>query len=532
MNLFRRTCILKKFFLSLDKYSSYSTVRVDQETFQRRLLDFFKHFENSETEKVTSAQHPRISESSEKIAISHSILIQYLKIYADQDSNKFSIDALRDIDNKSCQLLGKISSSKILQLLLYLMRVQPNHVTRLKFYSSALLALKKFLADDKLTTQEILLLLYFESFRNKRGNVKYILNSLPAISSLSLLEQCMMAQSAYRCGVKLKTEDLKTLEDLLENKPDMLVKDPAVLVTVCKAVRHGGPVNCELTNLSTAVLNSDETFTITCAAHTLSLYAEANVQCPDVLQRFFDDFLKNLEEEKREMLITTRLKDFDRLLWASRLLDYKLRESDTKEIISFIDRRYSTFLKNPAMLTNILLSLWMLKCTAKNKLVERCLEDGAFKPIVDDTEIWWKLKARLNLLISCVKIEAPEIKLPYDLKTAQYVGLKRRDSVEKLWEIIAGSKVELGIRRVGVDCPVTGIYIPGVTISDEKRMHVDLLDDSNCFKGTDIPSGFLKLKLRLLPKIGYRSILVCWRKKMKTFFDFVIFMARTVEIIY
>lgn len=529
MNLFRRSSVLEKLYKIIDNRSitASSIARwkdgpLPASGLQTRLLNYLERsYDRNDNEKSSDGRELYLptslksatclsSDSTGKTTGSaHDHLIESLLRQFSLSRGSTTKHYVQLVDKQCLRLLGESSKSEIFRLLHLLTKNLPNELTSMRYYKNALLTLRKMLELGRLDKQETMQLLFFESWNKKLAvrNVKFVMDSLPPLRELSLMEQSIFAQSAYQCSIGLKTEDVRVLQEAIETNASDLVNDTAILSTLCKAIRRAGPTNdLSLTNLSGAIVAKVGLLDLMCAAHVSSLYAEAGLDCPDVLQRLFDDAMI-IVSMNRQRKIKARVKDVDRLLWAAAAMNYKLRESDIHEISLFVDRNLRELTKEPFYFANILLSLWILN-SRPTTFLKMFLRNGLFRPIVTEGKLW-KPKARLHLLLSCARIETPEIALPNELAHEYVVGLKVSQPVRRLRGIVTRLTSEMEIDEVAIGCPVNGLYIAGVSLRHGNiSLHVDLLNDSTCFRGTVVPRGLMNLKLRLLPKIGVQSILV------------------------
>lgn len=523
MNSIKRRGILEKLYGTLTKYStlkSSSRFRKKRDVhvenlLQTRIRNFLeKNGKENNHDGISRPAGEFFSQvnSSNPFCQGHSLrynqLLASIEIFLHREQATRKLISLRTIDDECCKLLGVLSAGEIFNLLHSLMRTGINIAT-LKLYKSSLLALRKNLERDCLGKEEILQLLFFEGLAKKlaKKQIKLLLKILPPLQDLSLMEKIVVAHTTFKCSVKLESQDARSLEKQLERNASELVEDPPILSTICKALSYAGTSDeFSLDNLDRGILGSLRIFSIIDSAHILSLYAQANQQNSKITQRLFSDSMSQIIED-RNKVISVRIKDVDRLVWASSLLNHVLNETHKEELTLYVQRRYREFAQSPYLLINTLLALWMLNCRLY-EIIDKCLSDRVFEMVKAEKKLW-KRVARLHLLLVCVKIEWPERSLPRELFELTKVEPKVLKPLKKLCRLIEQLENELGINEIKIDCPVEGIYIAGISFAHkEKSFHVDLLNETTCFKATEIPHGLTNLKLRLLGKIGYFSILV------------------------
>ncbi|KAG7201922.1 hypothetical protein KM043_004632 [Ampulex compressa] len=273
-------------------------------------------------------------------------------------------------------------------------------------------AMKIMSNQDMLKTLCIMSGIYSKQMQKKMAyNINTFLPYVPDMKDLDIVEQCMIAESFFKATVKLRKDQIRQIEEVLEEKAEYLVDNDIYIVPLCKILRLTG---------------CTEMFDLTC----------------------------------------------------------------------------------PERLVNTLLSSWMLNIRMK-QVIEKSFKSGIFKKINDG--ILWKTKAKLSLLLYCIKIESPDIVIPEELIVQNTVGYSIPKTVETVYNAVSNSSDHLQLRNVKIDRAVPAIYIPGISCEHTflGLIHIDVLDEFTCLKSPKlIPHGWMKLKLRLLKQIGYRSILV------------------------
>ncbi|XP_034936168.1 uncharacterized protein [Chelonus insularis] len=413
---------------------------------------------------------------------------------------------LKKIDAKCCRLLNKLSTSEIIQLLNILMRIDESHITNTKFYNDAILILKIALKRDQLNYQETFLLLFFASLKKKEGaqDVKYIKKCLPSFNNLSLVDKSILADALFKCSVKLKKFEERSIEEVLENEAEFLIKEKHLLIPLCKVIRHVGPSkNFNVENFNRALINSTEHFNLMFCGHVLNLYAETKLRVDNVLLKLYTDAFASLRHNN-----IYRVKDIDNLVWSAAMLNYQLKDEDLSEIEKCIERKFVIFKAEYTKLLNIIISLWMLKYKSK-ELIHKCFRNRIFHPIIQNCNDW-KSKEKLQLLISCIKIEAPDIDIPLELVDPYNLQIKVEKNHKLIYKEIQKIRHELDLVDLNITNPIKGIHIPSICMKygDNKIAYVDLLDETTCLRNSIEPHGLMKLKLRLLTNSECKSIVI------------------------
>lgn len=366
----------------------------------------------------------------------------------------------QDIDLKFCSMINKLSITELFECLALLMRMDPRGIIYTNFYSKSIEVLKTLLKRDKLNAQDILKLLFFAGLKKKKGSydVKFIMEYLPPIHKLSLIEQSILADTLFKCAIKLKKIQGRVIEQIIEKNAELLVNEAYWLVSLCKAVRHIGPSKSfTMNNLSQALISSKKPFELPFCAHIVSLYAEAYVKNNEVLSKIFDEAFLSIKPDNSQI----RVKDIDRLLWSARVLNYQFKSNEINQINTFIHQKFNNIPYENNLFVNILLSLWILGYKSE-KIINQCFKMNFFESIINDKALW-KPAARLQLLLTCVRLEAPNITIPPIFKSAREVSFKISRNIRKIFRQIDSFKDELNFRNLEINCPIKGIFVPGIS---------------------------------------------------------------------
>ncbi|KAK0162184.1 hypothetical protein PV327_008538 [Microctonus hyperodae] len=413
---------------------------------------------------------------------------------------------IEDIDKEYGDMIKQLTPKEILEYLIFFIRNIPEYITSTKFYIQSIDILKIALKRNELNHHEILIFLYFAGLTKKSGShdVKYIVNYLPLLHQLSLIEQSIVAHTLFKCAIKFSKIQTRYIEKVIEENSELLVKNKYWLVPLCKAVRQTGPSQkFTMKNLSQSLINAQTKFSLPFIAHVVSLYAEAYLKQMDVLTKLFNEAFLYISTES-----SARIKDVDRILWSARTLNYPLKKEELDIINTYINKKFEKNKFQSDLWLNIFLSLWMYEYQPKEKIKE-CFKRRLFVPIVKN-EILWKLITRLNLLVFCIKIEAPDIEIPDEIDVPNQVGLKIDKNVRRMFKMLNIMQNDLQLSEIELNCPINGINLSGISAKykEKHKVHIDFLDESTCLRNLNEPHGLMNLKLRLLPKIGYQSILV------------------------
>ncbi|KAK2586452.1 hypothetical protein KPH14_010727 [Odynerus spinipes] len=451
------------------------------------------------------------------------------------------IHTINNIDAQCCFLLDVMSYYDIFKLLLFFAKTVPAKITRMSFYNKAIELLQEGISNKVFNNNEIVFCLYFFGLKkvNAASEIRMIFKYLE-FDKLLLYEKCIVAETTFKCRVKLLQTQIEDIEKLIESKAEVLVADTSLLVPLCKVLRYAGSTQNFLpNNLNKEIVNKRVQYQMIPAVHILKMYADKYLAEPTVLQRLVTDImarisLANQEFNNRRGLYRSQIyepKYLDRFLWSVCILNHKLTDVQLLEIRTFIDSMQFNLFNEPQRLLRIILSLWILGYRAEF-MIQECIKKKTFLKAYNSK--LWKFRTLLCLLFHVIQIESPNIKLPMDLFPDIHVTLNIPKSVRTVSEIISGLAKKMKLQNVIINSPVAGIYIAGVSFDHPTlgSFHVDVLNDITCLQFQQIPHGLTNLKLRLLQQLGYQSILIVEDDVKDILTAFVYIEKRLNEIMY
>ncbi|XP_012262123.2 uncharacterized protein LOC105689575 [Athalia rosae] len=415
------------------------------------------------------------------------------------------------LDQDCCDLVNALSAIEILLLLNKLAEMFPSRLQRFNFYDQSMSILQNIF-NSSTEPHKIINLLFLLSWQRKRTaiNMQNLVNNLQKIDELSLTAQAILCVATFKAGVRLTNDKLQAVENSINRNWDILIKDKGLLICLIKALRLAGPSrNFSFEFLNKKILDSEEEYNLYFATPIMALYASTFTHEQEVLDRLIGDSVsdikKDIVSQKQTGVINVRNKDISRLLWTAGRLNYKFTEQQFDVIEGIIDDRWDEMIKEHSFIS-LLLSLWILNSKNIHKKIKYCIRENIFFCLNVMSE-----KKRLELLLRCVKIEAPEIKLPSQLMLSQrIIPNKKSKKLSSMYELLMSLVSYSEMNETKIEYPISELRICGISTKHKTLgwIHVDMLNNDTCFRGSRKPHGLMSLKLRLIKKLGFHSILL------------------------
>ncbi|XP_046746238.1 uncharacterized protein LOC124411246 [Diprion similis] len=438
------------------------------------------------------------------------------KLYEQPNTRQFLL-LLNEVDKKCHCIMKDLSFDETLILLNELAQIVPTRVMSLDFYLESMTILRLRLSKNEQSSLQIMNLLYLMSLRKTTAllDIQYTLKYLSDFEKFSIIEQCIVSIAAFKCGVQLKREIIQVIERTVQKNVDKLLKEQVLFVPLLKAMRHAGPSKeFSLNHLSERILKHKETYKITLAAPILALYAEMLQDEHKAIKRLAGNALSqiwksgSISDSNVTATNQIRVKDVDRLLWALSTLNHRLTHNELSNVEKFLSDNLDAFLRNPKALCNSVVALWILGFECR-EIIEYCFRNQIFHPLLQDS---LNDSTRLGVLLECVKIEAPTIIIPSNLilNTEKKPLLNEYSELECISNVLQCCESQLELSETNVTCPVNGIRIYGISAKHKSLgwLHIDLLNKYTCLRKPLQPHGLMNLKLRLIKRLGYKSILL------------------------
>ncbi|KAG8229743.1 hypothetical protein J437_LFUL007918 [Ladona fulva] len=435
----RKTLIYRyyKFFEEDPKYSQYIVGSVN----------FAETTWNADTFSKDEAEIINELKLKKSVEVPNLIMLLTDKNFSSQISDFKRV--IRCVDNFCCEEKLSLSVKDTLRLNYSWLKLLGFNMTRLHFFPLSLEILKNALLKRLLSLQGITLTLFFTSLQTKNEDVSLIIpNALDQIcrkdsmEKMTPLEIVLVANIAFRTGTKVISPIfVKHVVDVIYEDPTYL-SDPAIFVSIVKTLRlnqcHDYTLLEKLKKYFCIGKNLSR-YNFTALVHLLALYADASYGNREFLSYLINTTTKSMlhsgsyrpyeEKSKSSAATRVRMKDLARLLWASSYLGFKINSEMINEyVIPMILDKAQRGLYNSKLetLVDSILSLWMMGY--------KPLELLTYVTSRDAIEFMSKIKQvrynyRLQLLITCITIEAPEV--VKDLSHEQWITPAWSDFEEK-----------------------------------------------------------------------------------------------------
>lgn len=360
-----QTSSVAKRFFSSNLYSSWC-----KQTFQNQILEYFEYVLKKQRTYQQFVISTKVRENIPEVKnINHKLKIIYEDVNCLSNLSYYQIlkkkILIDDIDSRCLTIVNFLNYTDIFNLLNIILKVIPRKLTNFQFYHKSVKILLEAAENNLLDNHEKVQLLFLISLMKEKGvkYVKFLKEHLPKLEEVPLIEKSIIAQAFYQSSLKLKKEESRLLEKIIEEECENIVNNQLVLVSFCKAIRISGPSN-ELTliNLSNALDKSYQLLSFSSLVHILCLYAQALIFDENLINKTVSHLIKIIENDCQAQKL--RLKDIDRLLWSISYLGFVL-SSEHKEILKkYIEHRLEDYKtrENLGIFVNSILSLHMLQC--------------------------------------------------------------------------------------------------------------------------------------------------------------------------
>ncbi|VEN60225.1 unnamed protein product, partial [Callosobruchus maculatus] len=426
---------------------------------------------------------------------------------------------LEELDQEYTRRLNGMDPDQIFDILHNYMTVIPNRIIQCKFYKESI---NKLLSvSDTLSKEHIVKLIFFIGLNKKHTKVHDIVRSClnllgeKQIQTLSIEEICIICNAAFKTSTKIDNKAFldKVVQYLNDNL--VLLKDPALFITLIKTIRHN---RCQtedlLATISCTVFfnNTLQYYSFIALSHILAMYSDFLYYDEHLLKAVADRCIKILKDYKftsrnKYFLDYPRVKDIKRLLWCLSNLNYKyIQASDIKDvIIPIIMRRYGEgeFRDDDISLIEIILYLWMLNYHAY-ELIPKVLTKEKVLRIRGTSR---QNNYKLNLLLSCIFFEDRPLfqKLNIHPQFEDYetkFQLEKRPLLSKVMKSLEAASCNNDITKFEMSCQIPGLNVLGITGYKKniyKAVNIEVLDEYTTLKNSeDKPTGLMQLKLRIL----------------------------------
>ncbi|RZF40900.1 hypothetical protein LSTR_LSTR015056 [Laodelphax striatellus] len=511
-----------------------------EDTFNYKILQHFKRNTVYKTHTVSGNVHQTFNEqffksilddkdNSNQLSLSE--LLDGIVVISRRYDNKVDMDLVGKIDDECFRRLkAGLSLEDTLKVLDALMSLSVRTPQMKSFFLCLQLFIKMLKTGEDITFQQFLQTLFFVSLIKDEQPVReyfYIVNRKLSrqpnlLNSLNPFELAIFCNSIYKTGTKLKDEVvLKKLVNCIDKNIKTLFSQPYLFTSVIKPLQHANYKDYKLLDKISKLLVDDklrlDDVDLIGSIYLLKLYANALYEDEKIILFLADSVLKSLQnsDDNNEVV---RIKDISVILRAFCQYGFdSLKQRVIDHLIPKIDKLFETETHHKRLKYCIEILLWLNvlgicpRKTMEGFLSPRNLERGR-----RDGKL--KHHSRVNLLLTILSIEHPDILVnrnvqhlkedvvPNDI--AIHLSHPELNKVQEAVKFLAAC--EIGhIKSFQCTYLVPNLYIKGIVIETSRSsIAVELLGERACLHATDIPHGFMNLKLRLLSKMNYSVILI------------------------
>ncbi|XP_060868125.1 uncharacterized protein LOC132943250 [Metopolophium dirhodum] len=382
-----------------------------------------------------------------------------------------------------------------------------------------------FRRPDLTTSQTIQLIYYVSIYKNKTRQVvefglQKLMNEIDYLKKITDEELSVIAVATYKTSAKVYDKMLRIFAYRVERNLDNLIQNPLNFVSIIKPLKrakyHDPVLLTQLIKAFSSNKNNKVLEDVTSSIHLLTYFADANCGEVDFLQQLIDSIGNIMIKDH---LKHYRIKDVSNYVFSASYLGLIPKNPNVcKMIINFLEDIFNSKEKCEKMsktLIGMCLSMWML-----NYKPIQLMQFMFFKVPVAALRMpnAHKQDNRLNLLLTCVHIEQPDLIMGYQLIDEQttnsmpdpYKHLAERPFLVMVYQSLQKLYHELDIMNVEYIFSIPYLRILGIKIirTNGEIIYVEVLDSSNCLYDTLIPNGMMKLKFRLESKLNFFVIKV------------------------
>ncbi|XP_022199937.2 uncharacterized protein LOC111056834 [Nilaparvata lugens] len=511
-----------------------------KDTFNYKILQFFESSTNYKTHVLSGNVQQTLNDEllrkildneTELNQLSLSELLDGIVMASSRYNYEVDLDLVRKFDDECFRRLKVgLSLEDTLKVLDALMRLS-NEIPQMRaFYLCLQLFNEKLESGENIDIQNFVQVLFFVSLIRDEQPVrqffsiamKKLYRHSDLLYKLNPFELAIFCNSVYKTGTKLRNELLlKKLVNCINKNLDYLFSQPYLFTSVIKPLQHANYNHYKfLDRLSNLLLDNKlrmDDKDLIASVYLLKLYANALYKDEITILFLADKVLKSLQNSYQNN-DTVRIKDISVILKAFCHFGFdSLKERVVGQLIPIIDVLFETEVHNKRLKYSIEILLWLNvigirpKGIMENFICRENLEKGK-------REGKRKHQSRVNLLLTILSIEHPDILTSKKVQhlvedgVTNDVGIKlshpELDKVQEAVQFLAACRSDL-IRSYQCRYLVPNLFIKGIVIETRRSMiAVELLGERACLHGTDIPHGYMNLKLRLLRKMNYEVILI------------------------
>uniref|UniRef100_A0A1B6E941 RAP domain-containing protein n=1 Tax=Clastoptera arizonana TaxID=38151 RepID=A0A1B6E941_9HEMI len=414
--------------------------------------------------------------------------------------------------------------NEILRIMDFWGNFLPNKCSFLQSFTFGVNFIGTVIERENISKQNLIQFMHYLCFYKNRDVTQNIMNiilnkpniQVILVKQLTLEEMCIFCNSLFTSGIRLKSRKLlNTIVSFLHtNLENVLIPENQYMLScLVKPLRLSRYYDYSVLKDLAQKLTNTKLISSKCVAHLMALYSDCQYSNLAEIENIGDNFLLCLKYEIE--VGNPRIKDIDRFLWALSNLGCDTCNPGIKKIIFPFLLSKSMYVQEwPSYFVNSVLWLEMLKCSSKDMIkafittptLERILKTGHLRNI-----------ARFSLLLTSLDIENGEL-LPEGIIQCQRnilepnvkKHLDSRKQLRKVQTAIFCLKDKLHIKTVKVGYQIKNLYLAGITVENQSssKYEIEVLDNSTCLHDSDIPNGLMKLKLRLMKKMGCKILMI------------------------
>ncbi|BES89508.1 Hypothetical protein NTJ_02315 [Nesidiocoris tenuis] len=324
--------------------------------------------------------------------------------------------------------------------------------------------------------------------------------------------------SLFRCSVPVdRPAILKCIHERFTNDIDALILDnQSTFVSMVKCFRLSKYYNQELVHfIASQGLEKLSNLDIVAKIHLAVYFAVCLYGDVNFISSYYKLCIRQLSDKVSIEKSPPRLKEFDNLLWSCASFNLKeVNEEIAKsKLPEYVSESLCLLRRDLDTQIALLSSLWACEIRLEKDIV-RYISPENVKIIKDSPN--FKSRATLYQLLTCVHLESPNLLKPNVIQARdnrlqpKYDNyMSKRPQLKKLLKQLQDFGQSLGLKNIRFSFEVPALYIGGVSAEfNGSPISVEVIDQTVCLTNSLHLSGKMKLKLRLLERMGRTFVLV------------------------
>ncbi|XP_046403443.1 uncharacterized protein LOC124169022 isoform X2 [Ischnura elegans] len=489
--------LMFRFYKFLGSSEKYKKLTVDPASFQvpgEKSIANYGMWSEDEENNFKANDSRQLVNQLKSLPLSE--LLQFI-VYLGEGKRKHSDRGkvlMRAIDRVCCEKIPRISVEDAIRVnYCWLGLVGP----QLKFLNSykALIDISMKVFKKSVQIPTVISILFLSGVGRKHQRAKevvalglnHIFEDKNHINELSDTEMILISEVAFKTGLKINNPVFldhlisSVSEDILK-----LVKDPAHLVVVVKALRHNRSHDRNfLRSMQKCFIEDNQIlsrYNFAGLTHLIALYADALYSDQNFLNYLIDGAIVSFDAPDSYNPFNEkgkgRAKDIARLLWAAGYLGIQISENVIEgNIIPTIEEKIKSgvYKNQQNVLIDTILSLWIMGYKPVN-LIPHVFTKEIKKYLLETHQV--RYKARLQLLSTCISIETPRVMHDVDLKNFfllrpynpdEEVILRQRPFFRRVIQDVKNAVILPGGINIKCGNSLPFLTIPGVVLSASRN---------------------------------------------------------------